>query len=109
VTTALLHCQACDRPTIHRDFLAGGGTIAICTGCAQRRHWSDSESWRFDVEQHRRDKLARLQRENEHLHDHVRRLERLLAQAVDVATRGTGVTPLTLLAVLQELDQEVAA
>jgi hypothetical protein len=104
----LLRCEPCGRPTLHRDLIDRGTTVAVCTGCAQRREWSDSEAWQFCVEQHRREKLAKLQRENAHLRDHACRLERLLAQAVDVATRGTGVTPLALLAVLEQLDLELS-
>jgi hypothetical protein len=106
MTAALLHCQVCKRPTIHGDLTIGGETFAVCTGCAERREWSESEAWSLDVEQRRREKLARLQRESEHYRNYARRLERILAQAVDVATRGTGVGPLALLAVLEELDRE---
>ena len=108
MTTALLRCRVCDRPTIHGDLTIGSDTFGVCTGCAERREWSESESWKLEVEQHRREKLASLQRENEHYRNYARRLERILGQAVDVATRGTGVGPLALLAVLEDLDREVA-
>ena len=46
-----------------------------------------------------RDRVAHLERER-------RRLERLLALSLRVATAGTDVQPLTLLAVLEEFDRE---
>jgi hypothetical protein len=56
----------------------------------------------FDLELHRSERARRLERENEHLRDERIRLERLLADALEVAVAGTNVTPTALLEVLAE-------
>jgi hypothetical protein len=57
----------------------------------------------FDLAEHRRERNAHLERENERLHGERIRLERLLALALQVATGGTTVAPTSLLGVLCEL------
>ena len=59
----------------------------------------------FDRERHRAEKLRRLERENEMLRAHRAQLERLLAVALRVAVGKTGVDPLVLCRVLEELDR----
>jgi len=54
----------------------------------------------FDVEEYRRERLHRLERENDLLKGERVRLERLLALALRVAVGSTGVSPTTLLSVL---------
>jgi hypothetical protein len=58
---------------------------------------------RTTLDEYRRERLRRLERENEYLAGERRRLELLLADALLVAVAGTTVAPLALLAVLCEL------
>lgn len=60
----------------------------------------------FDVEQHRREKLRRTEQRCEWLDGYRRKLERLLGLALTVAVAGTGVEPLALLDVLDDLDDD---
>ena len=59
----------------------------------------------FDIERHRRERLARLTGELEHLRVHRATLERILARCLLVAAAGTDTTPLALLAVLEDIDR----
>lgn len=61
------------------------------------------------VDQHRQEKIRRLERENEHLHAHRQRLERLLGLACWIVARETiGNDPLGVLAVLEAIDRTAA-
>jgi hypothetical protein len=54
----------------------------------------------FDLDEYRRERLAKLERENEYLRGERDRTERLLALALQVAVGKTDVSPLALLEVL---------
>lgn len=56
-----------------------------------------------ELVEYRRERLARLERENEHLRADCVRLERLLGVALTVAVGGTGVSPWALLEVIAAL------
>ena len=58
---------------------------------------------------YRREKMIRLERRVEFLEAERRRLERLLASALQVAVGGTETTPTALLGLLCELDGTEAA
>lgn len=58
----------------------------------------------FDVDQYRRERLRRLERENEFYARDRDRLVRLLAAALAVAVGGTGCTIPALLTLLEDLD-----
>ena len=57
----------------------------------------------FNLERHRREKAARLERRVQHLETYRGQLEAVLALALRVAVRGTDVSPVTLLTVLEDL------
>jgi hypothetical protein len=99
--SAYLACDLCERVTIHRLLLTSGQPRGVCTGCAMSREWSEAAAASFDLETYRREKMARLERENEFLRGERARLETLLAEALRVATGGTG-NPLDLLDALAD-------
>jgi hypothetical protein len=57
----------------------------------------------FDLDEYRRERAARLERENDHLRAERDRLLQLLAEALRVAVAGTTVTPTALLDVLGDV------
>ncbi len=62
---------------------------------------------RVELDRWRAKRCADLEAENAALKAYRAQLERLLGLAVEVAASGTGVRPLTLLAVLEDLDRTV--
>ncbi len=66
----------------------------------------------FDLEEYRRERLARLERENDYLRAERDRLVQLLAEALKVGVAGTSTTPTALLVLLADMlgiDLAVAA
>jgi hypothetical protein len=60
----------------------------------------------FDRDRHRRAKVRLLERQVDHLEQQRKRVERILALALECATKNAACGPLDLLKVLEELDRE---